>query len=225
MKRKSIALLLAAAMLAGTMYTASAEESTPPAPSEDEEFCEGWCPGRGPGGPRGGWGRHDRDRDDRRGGPGQRGPGARFHHDDSDGKGFGMGPGMGFGRRGWDKIQLDDAQKAKMVDVMTANYRARLEAKMNMMEAQRKLRDLRKDDSASHDAIVAANAAMGEARGKLEVLGRKSRDEMRSILTPEQVKTLDEMRDAPPPRPGDKRDGKRPGGPDDRRPPRPGPRG
>lgn len=221
MKRKPIALLLAAAMLAGAMYTASAGENESPPAADDQEFCEGWCPGRGPGGPRG-WGRHDRDRDDRRGGPGRRDPG--FHRGDFDGMHHGMGFGMGFGRRGWDKIQLDDAQKAKMVDVMTANFRAGLVAKMEMMEAQKKLGELRDDDSASAEAIVAVNAKLGEAKGKLEVLGRKSRDDIRAILTPEQQKTLDEMRDAPPPRPG-KRDGKRPGGPDDRRPPRPGPRG
>lgn len=238
MKRKPLALLLAAALLAGTFSSAMAEDEAPP-PEQQEYSSQEW--GRGPG-------RHHRGpRDDRRDGPGRRGDGPGWRGDGpgcrGDGPGFEFGRKRGFhhgdfgigfgGARAFDKLNLDDAQKAKLVDVLTNSFRARLEARMTLNDAQNKLRDLRDDDSASADAIVAANVALGEAKGKLDVLGRKFREDIKGVLTEEQVKQLEEMRNAPPPPPPGKwdrkdRDERGPGGPGERRPPHmergPGPR-
>jgi Spy/CpxP family protein refolding chaperone len=169
------------------------------------EWRDGFHRG-GPGGPggrfadrpcfRAGW-----DCDDDDGPRGHRGPGRRgfrMHDDHGWGMGPGMGPMHGMGPMGFGHmagVKLDDSQKAKLVDVMTANFRAGLEARMALRDAHEKLADLRDDKDASADAIVAANAAVGEAKGKLEVLRRKARDDFRGILTEDQIKQLDERRE------------------------------
>lgn len=211
MKRKSFALILAAALLAGTCYTASA--GAPPdvdEPTMDESRDFGPRFGGRHEGPRG-WHRGGPDRDDWRGGPGHRGK-RGMHHGD-----FGIGFG---GAHAFEMLDLDASQKTKMIDVLTNNFRARLEAKMAMVDAQRKLRDLYEDDNANADAIVAANAAVGEARGKLDVLSRKFRDDMKGVLTEEQIKKLDDMKDD---RPFGPRGDKRPDGPKGPKGPKPGP--
>lgn len=131
--------------------------------------------------------------------PEPRGP-ARFHHDRRPGKGFGRGhfgkgPGMfGFGHRVMDELELSDAQKTQVVDVLTAKFREGLLARMEMADARKQLRDASEAESPDAAAIVAANEAMGAARGKMEALGLTAKDDLRKILTPEQAAKLDEMR-------------------------------
>ena len=219
MKHSYLTLLFAAALILGVSQAVKAEDS----PEVDEQEysqemapCPAWGMRFGPHGFRSG---HDSWRD----GPGHRGGGGHAgrqgrkgpHHGD-----FGIGFG---GARAFDVLNLDEAQKTKMVDVLTNNFRARLEARLALADAQRALRDLYDDDSADADAIVAANAALGEARGKMDVLTRKFREDVKGVLTEEQVKKLEDMRgDRFEKRDRDgKKDGKRPGGPGERRGPRP----
>lgn len=228
--RKTFALIMAAALLAGSAQIALGEDT--PLPRDDPRMAGevaaygGW--GRGPGWGRGHPGRHDGFRRGDAGprdwgrGPGRfegcpgfdgprhrSGPGHRFG-------GMGMGMGHGMGRMPFAQLDLTADQKARLIDVATTQFRAGLEAKMEMMDAQKKLWDLRDDDSASSDAIIQANAAVGAAKGKLEALRNQAKDEFAKVLTPEQLKKLEERRVGPPPF-GDRRfeDG-RPG---------PGPRG
>lgn len=241
MRTRIFTALALAALLAGSAQFAAAGDTAPDA--EDEIAVQdfryghrrhdgrGWRGrhgdwGRGPGhrfgGPGGGFA--DRpDFDDDFDGPGWRHRGRRGPGMHGMGHGWGMSMGMGFGR--WSGIELDQAQKAKLVDVMTANFRARMEAGMALQDARDTLDELRDDKDASAEAIIAANAALGEAKGKLEALRRKAHDDFRGILTEEQVKKLDEkreeMREFREKRREERRD--RPG--DFRRPPLPGGKG
>ncbi|MCC8189825.1 MAG: periplasmic heavy metal sensor [Planctomycetes bacterium] len=237
MQRTISALFLAAALVAGSLTAAQAEDEptdAPPAYSQDgrrdhprsgprsgprrdrrqESFrggdrpdgFGGWCgprsgydsgPGRGPGG------RHDDFRPD-------------FGPDRFDPMGHGH---FGFGRL--EALDLDDAQRAKVVDILTENFRARLEAKLALTDARHTLDEISRDDTADEAAIIAAHAAVGEAEGRLKVLGRKVRTDIESILTPEQLERVAPRhpgRDGRGPRPGRRPGdaGRGPGG--DRRP-------
>lgn len=199
MKYKPFALMLAAALLAGTLHASAAENAAEPPPAP--EYAEGWGPGHYRGYGHRGF-RH-------------RGPdGGRFGH---RGFGFGLGHGPRHGGFGWgfggghhmrliDTLELDDAQKTKFIDVMTENFRERLQTKLELRDLEEKLRDLRDDETAQPEAIVAASAAVGEAEGKLEVLGRKHIQSLKGILNEEQLKQLEELRDAPPSPRGDRKD-------------------
>lgn len=157
------------------------------------------------------WGGPGMMRDGR--GPRHMGMGGGMHM----GRGMHMGMGMGmFGPRFMDEIQLTDAQKGKLVDVMTENFRERLLGRIEMMDAVKKLRDLDAADAPNADAIVEANQAMGAARGKMDVLHRKMRDDIRGVLTPEQLQKLDEFENSAPPHRWDRQR-------DDQRPQRPAP--
>lgn len=217
--------LLLAAVMALSLQAAMAQDDAPDMDDDDdiavEEYRDyghyGWRRGDR-------WERDDRrgPKHDRRGGPKMRDNMGRGMHG-----GMGMGPGMGrgmhmggmLGPRFMDMLQLDASQKGKIVDIMTENYRQRLLARMEMHDAMAKLRDLDAAAKPDHDAIVAANQAMGAARGKMDVLGRKLQDELRGVLTPEQLKKMDEW-DNDRPGPG-RRDFDRPR--DGKRPPRPAP--
>lgn len=100
------------------------------------------------------------------------------------------GMGMGFMRR----LDLAPEQQKKMVDVLTENFRENLLARMEMDEAWKKLAELRKADAVDGGAIIAANQALGTARGKLDVLRRTFFDKMKAVLTPEQRKKLEDAR-------------------------------
>lgn len=198
MRTKTIALLLAAAMLAGSAGAVFAGEGPrPPRPDRDMNMP--------PPGPRG---------------PGMRGPGPM--------RGPGMmgcpgmmrggpgmmddGPGMmgRFGPGMWRELNLDAAQKDALVNVMTENFRTGLKLRMEMADARMKLRDLRKDDQASGEDIIAANTEIGALTGKQEALRLKAREDYRAILNADQLKKLDDLRDR---HPGP---GRFPGGPKDR---------
>ncbi len=225
MGTKTHALILAAALLAGSALTALAGEFAPPPPGPERGMSR-YHPDFGPGHWRGGLGRD------------RRGPGMGMEKGDCRGPGcggFGM-KGGAIGLRMLETLNLDEAQKSAVVDMMTENFRAGLKLRLEMTDAQTKLQELRRSDKPSGDDIVAANAALGAIQGKQEALRNKAREDFRNILTPDQVKKLDEMRArrfGPGPRdrdddgrmgPGrhDRRDGDR--GPRDGRPYGPGPR-
>lgn len=225
LNRKSLAFLLAATLLAGTVHSARAGEAAPeddqPEISRENEW-RGRGPGRGRNdgpGPDRRFGRHHDDGWHRGGrperGPGGPGPGFRCGTPRMHGKGGDMGMGLG---RGWEALDLDDTQKSKLIDVMTENYRARLETRMEMLAARKNLRKLQDAETLDADAVIAANANLGMAKGKLEVLRRQLRDNVRGVLNADQLKKLDEWKDNRPgrggPRDGDDRpEGKRGPGP------------
>lgn len=235
--RKRLSLLFAAAMVAFSMQAAMAMEADDidmdDIDVEEVGMMDDDAPmmhprrmGR-PGDDRDGFrGRYDRGPGDHRwgGGPGH-GPAMMHHGPGMKGMDRGKGPGM-FGMRFMDRLDLQDAQKTKIVDILTNSFRDRLMTGMEMQDAARKLRELRESESPDHDAIVAAYQAVGASRGKMEVIGRKMRQDVRAVLTPEQVQKLDEM-DRRPPRPDrdrkwdGKKDKKWDGKRDDKRPPRP----
>lgn len=225
LNKKSLAFLIAAALLAGTVVQSAWAGEPAPDDDQPEISRENDRRGRGPG--RGG--RHDGPGPDRkfgrhhddgwhRGGRPDRGPdcppGFRCGTPRVHGKGHELGMGMG---RGWEALDLDDAQKSKMVDVMTENYRARLQARMEMLAARKNLRELQDADTLDADAVIAANANLGMAKGKMEVLRLQLRDNVRGVLNADQLKKLDEWKENRPgrggPRDGDRPEGKRGPGP------------
>lgn len=206
---KKMTLAVAAIAIALSAQAAFAADDRPaPRDRQGDEI-------RRPMGPDGAW----------RGGPhGRRGdgPGPGRHFGKGPGRHFDMGPGMmAFGHRFMDELELTDAQKTQLVDVMTARFREGMLVRMEMADAGRKLRDLTESESPDKDAIIAANEAMGTAKGKMEALFLTAKDEVRKILTPEQQTKLDEMFDR---RRGDREDDDGPRG-DHPRMPRHGGRG
>ncbi len=158
------------------------------------------------------------------GGPGR---GMMPRHMMHDGPGFhrGMGPGMGKGfgphdgphdgpgigprgPRGMDgmgmhrfmDLDLTDAQKTQLVDILTDNYKQSLEARFALIDAKKALGDVYDQDNPDQAAIVSAHEALGAATGRMAALKRGNYDRIKSILTPEQVEKLDS------PRKGDRRD-------------------
>ncbi len=225
MRKTYLALALASVLLAGSVYAAEDRDAPPP---PREEYGMGWGHrGGGPGRHHGeGWrdGGEFRHRGPK--GPMGMGPGHRMGGDFRGHKGFG-GPGMHMGMMGkgmcmhhrmLTDLDLSADQKSKLVDALTKNFRAKMELMMEMADARQNKRDIRFDEDVSHDDIIAANRAMGEARGKMEVQERGLRDEIKSILTPEQWERLDRG----PRWDRDDDDGLRP--PRDGRRPGPGPR-
>ncbi|MCC8108651.1 MAG: Spy/CpxP family protein refolding chaperone [Planctomycetes bacterium] len=152
------------------------------------------------------------------GGPGR---GMMPRHMMEDGPGFhrGMGPGMGrghfgrhdgpggpgFGPRGprmrdmhgmkgmhrFMDLDLTDAQKSQIVDILTDNYKQTLEARFALMDAKKALGDVYDQDHADQAAIVSAHEALGAATGRLAALKRGCYDRVSGILTPEQRELLD----------------------------------
>lgn len=219
-KSKTISLLLAAALVVGGAGVVLAGEGGPP-PRQDRkerrgadryewdgdrgygphcrmgDRCDGdeWQ-GRGPG-----MGRQGPRHGDDRFGPGmgmRMGPGMGMGMGMGPGMGMRMGPGMGmgYGMRVFEDLNLTPEQKTQMLDAITANFRARLEARLNMMEAMKKLHDVYGKDGAADAEIIAANQAVGEAKGKLDVLRKNGMDKFKAILTPEQAKILEDRFDS-----------------------------
>ena len=207
MRSKPIALLLAAALLAGSASLAMAGERGGSGPRDERGgMCDRWD---GP--------RHDGNRGGRHGDGWRDGPGrGDFGMGHGDFGGFGMRHG-GFGPGFWMDLDLDATQKSKIVDILTNQFKTGLEARMELMDARKKLEDLRENDSVANADLIAANEAVGLAKGKLEVVQKSAREDIKKVLTPEQVKQLEERRDAPPS--GDRKDDRRG---DDGRPDRPG---
>lgn len=203
---RKFSLLFAAAIMAFAMQTAWAEDEDIPPEEEIAEASEdagsfvGRWRSRGdrPDGPHMGRWQGGRSHGPmmRHPGPPCIGPGCgpMMSHGDK-GRRFGHRGGMRdgmFGPRFMEELDLTDAQKGKLVDVLTENFRNRMLARIEMHDAIAKMRELDKSDNPDHDAIIAANAALGTARGKMDVLERKLKEQVRGVLTPEQVKKLDE---------------------------------
>lgn len=120
-----------------------------------------------------------------------------------DAPGRHMGPMMSMkGKRGMHgmmgmrklfDLDLDDAQKSRLVDVMTENYRNRLNAGLELASARDALASLYDSENPDADSIVAAHQAVGAAEGKMAVVRRGMMDEVKKILTPEQVEKLEKM--------------------------------
>lgn len=184
---KKLSLLFAAAVLAFTFQTAMAQDEDDF--DDDDIVVEQFdddddAPDFGPRGPgmRHGMGmRHGGH------GPAMRGPGK--HRMGM----MGMRHGM-FGMRMMERLDLTAEQKKQLVDVMTENFRERFLGRIEMDEAFKKLRALHESDNPDHDAIVAANAAVGEMHGKMDVLDRKFRDKLDAVLTPEQREKMKDFR-------------------------------
>lgn len=216
MKNRTIAMLLTAALLGGTAIPALAGQPPPP-PRDGDDYSYHHPEWGKRGHRRGGPGMHQRGP---RGDWGERGERGWRHRDGDDfGSGWHRG-GPGLHHRMFGELGITAEQKAKYIDMMTENFRAGLEAKMEMAEARGKLRDAQRSDTPDADAIVEANKAMGEAKGKLDALRATHHANLEAILTPEQKAKIDEWRSAPPPSRGD-RDDIGPG-PDGERGPRPG---
>lgn len=252
MHLRKLTLLFAAALLLGMMQPAKAEEAPTsvldtiadyeeqledsianaldddPDIDADDDDDDDIAPDRRRGR------REFRDRNDRRHygrrGPGFRqGPHGRSHDFRMGGFGFHR-PGMHhasfmFGPRAWEALKLTAEQKAKVIDIMTNSYRAKLENSLQMMEARRALRGLYRDESLQAEAIVAAHSEMGAARGRMVALDRQLKADLKAVLTPEQQKAWDELQKPRPPRkpgpdgkgPGDRRPQRGPDGPAPRR--------
>lgn len=192
---KKLSLLLAAALFAVTFQTAMAADGNEMDDEIDEQIESVENPGPRDGrfgrrmGIGGRWGHGPAM-------PGKFGPGGPEMHDGFGPRGrhhFGPG-GMGMGMGMMHRLDLSADQKRQMVDVMTENFRERLLARIELEEAFKKLRDLHESDNSDHDAIIEANQAVGAAHGKLDVLDRKMKDSVKSVLTPDQQKKLEEFR-------------------------------
>ncbi len=139
------------------------------------------------------------------GGPGPRGeqfgPGG-WHawHDrrgmDRGGAGYeAMGlPGIGQGQV-LEQLNLTDAQKSQMVDLLTNNFRNRLQNRMEMQDLRSKLRELQKSDNPDSGMLINLNQSLGAARGKMEVMKNQLKSDLKNILTEEQQKKLEEAKD------------------------------
>lgn len=100
-----------------------------------------------------------------------------------------------FGPRFMDELDLTAEQKTALIDVVSDNFKARMQAKMELHDAIAALRNLRESDNPDHDALIAANAAVGTAQGRMDVADRKLKAEVRALLTPEQAQKLDDRRE------------------------------
>lgn len=189
---KKLSLMFAAAMLAFTFQAMAQEEDDMDLDDEVavEEMDDAFD---GPGPHR--WSGHMGARWD---GPGMRGPGMRRHPGKHWGPGMHMGRGMGMGMGMMRGLDLTAEQEKQMIDIMTENYRQRLLAGLEMRNEHKKLRDLYESDNPDHDAIIAANQALGAAKGKMDVQFRKFHNDLKSILTPEQQKKWEEFADRKP---------------------------
>ncbi|MDR3077510.1 MAG: periplasmic heavy metal sensor [Planctomycetota bacterium] len=163
MRSRNIALILALALLSGYFQAARGGDA-----------------GRNERGRRE---QHERRFQERRHGGSERG----------DREGHGRGPGLGFpgGLIMLSDLELGQEQKDRLAELLTAGFKAGLEARLEMREAGIALRRLREDDKAGEEALVAAHAALGSARGKLEAIHAKTRRDIRAVLTPEQAEKLD----------------------------------
>ncbi len=194
---KKLSLLAAAVMFAFVFQTAMAADDGNDFDRNgpDQEFV---CPAMGGMGMRMGRGMMMRqgrmDRGMRHGDRGMRGMrGWRGGCDSMGTRGMGMGRGFGFGMMR--RLDLTPEQQKQIVDAMAENYRDRLLARIELGEAFEKLREARNTDPVNADAVIAANQAVGAATGKLDALSRTFADKIKPLLTPEQLKKAEAMRD------------------------------
>ncbi len=149
--------------------------------------------------------------------PGMRGPGGpgpmgmMGHRGMMGGRGWGHNGPRGFGPFGdgaemmglpgishgriMEQLDLTDAQKNQLVDLLTNNFRNRLQNRMEMQGLRNQLRELQKSPNPDSGTIISLNQNLGAARGKLEVMKNQLKTDLKNILTEEQQKKLDDMKD------------------------------
>jgi Spy/CpxP family protein refolding chaperone len=103
--------------------------------------------------------------------------------------GMGYGAGMGFPFRRLSDLDLTSEQRARIVEMLTANYKAMLEAGFMVNDAVSKLRELR-GGGAGDEALIAAHRNLGEAMGRLQSLRGKAKEQIKDVLTDEQKAKL-----------------------------------
>lgn len=182
---RKFSMLFAAAAMVFAMQTVWAADDidddadeTQIEQSDDGTFVGRWRSKRGPGGHMMRFGGH----------------GPQMMHGMHRGGMGGMGGGMMMHPRAMLKLDLTDAQITQVVDLMSQNYRDRMLATIERVRAYEKLADLHESDSADHDAILAANQAVGTAQGKLDVLAKKLQAGIKDILTPDQLQKMEDMK-------------------------------
>lgn len=115
------------------------------------------------------------------------------------GKGFGHGgfhgKGGGFmGLRMLMSLDLTDAQKTSVANVI-AKYREEMQAnKEKLMEAREKLADATLAEEFSETAVREAAQELAPLKEDMAVLRARVASEIRPILTPEQIALLEEKR-------------------------------
>ncbi len=142
-------------------------------------------PMEGPGGPgpMGFWGH-----------PGMMHQGWRGHWYDGEDRDMMGLPGISHGQF-MEQLNLTDAQKSQLVDLLTNNFRNRLQNRMEMQTLRSQLRELQKSPNPDSGTVISLNQNLGAARGKLEVMKNQLKADLKNILTEEQQKKLNEMRD------------------------------
>lgn len=206
--RKALSLVLAAFLAVGAVHTARAADEE----VDDLDYASSYMDmidedDDEPAGPRLHWGGPGRPVPPPRFMDHDRGPGHRRHDMRHDGPGRRGGPdfgprgmmgmkapkGMKEMRRYFD-LDLTDAQKKQIIDVMTDNYRDTLEARFAIMDARKGMEAVYEQDSPDERAIVSAHEAMGAATGRMAALKHGLQDKLSGILTPEQRERLDAPR-------------------------------
>lgn len=113
--------------------------------------------------------------------------------------GAGMGRGHRFGMRGPggklpEELGLTEEQKGQLKEAMGGRREEMKAAMESVFKARRALQGVVTSDSASEEAIQKAAADLSQAIANRAVLASKARAEMRKVLTPEQIKKLDELK-------------------------------
>lgn len=116
------------------------------------------------------------------------------------GKGFG-GPGSGAcfgplsggpGLRGLPGLELSDSQRDQALKIMETYQIERVKARGELLKAHDTLRKAMHADTVNEQAVRDAYKKVSSLREDRLVARTKMMNEMRAILTPEQVKLLDE---------------------------------
>jgi len=137
-------------------------------------------------------------------GPGQymMGQGHRGHH----GGGFGPmadRPGMGHHGGGiglllmvGDKIDLTDQQRDRLKEMQTEFQMSQIDRKAELEKAQVRLRTLRYDQDAAEGDVFRAIDEMSRLRADMQKMRYQHRQQIKAVLTDEQVEKLKELRQA-----------------------------
>lgn len=108
---------------------------------------------------------------------------------------FRGGPGMGgdllLGRMS-EQLNLTEEQKAQIQTIQEENRPQMQEARQALQKANQTLQEA--IENGTDDQIVAAGKALGEAYGKQGVVRAQAARKVKAILTPEQVKKMEELR-------------------------------
>lgn len=113
-------------------------------------------------------------------------------------RGMGMGGGMargGFGGGMMRNIDLSDAQKAQLLDIMTDSFRQRAQIRMETQDLRKKLYNEYQSETPNRDIIMNLNKALGELNGKSAVLRQENQEKFQNILTAEQRDQLNKAKD------------------------------